>query len=59
MYIKSINLQNFRSYPEKTVEFDSGVNLILGENGAGKSNLIEAIYFWRQGKVFELAAFRK
>jgi len=56
VYIKSINLQNFRSYSEKTVEFGSGVNLILGENGAGKSNLIEAIYFLASGKSFRASS---
>lgn len=52
MYIKSVNLQNFRSYPEKTVEFSKDINLILGRNGGGKSNLIEAIYFLASGKSF-------
>lgn len=56
MYINSINLQNFRSYSEKTVEFSSGVNLILGENGGGKSNLIEAIYFLASGKSFRASS---
>ncbi|PJE66730.1 hypothetical protein COU93_02685 [Candidatus Shapirobacteria bacterium CG10_big_fil_rev_8_21_14_0_10_36_6] len=38
MYIKSINLQNFRSYGEKTVEFSKDINLILGGNGSGAND---------------------
>ena len=56
MYLSKINLQNFRSYGDKTVEFSSGVNLILGENGSGKSNLIEAIYFLSSGKSFRASS---
>jgi len=49
-------LQNFRSYPEKNVEFSPGTNLILGKNGGGKSNLIEAIYFLASGKSFRASS---
>jgi len=56
MYIKEIVLQNFRSYGEKKVEFGAGTNLVVGENGAGKSNLIEAIYFLSSGKSFRASS---
>lgn len=52
MYISKILLQNFRSYEKKLVEFDQRANLILGKNGSGKSNLLEAIYFLSSGKSF-------
>lgn len=52
MYISKILLQNFRSYEKKLVAFDKKANLILGENGSGKSNLLEAIYFLSSGKSF-------
>jgi len=52
MYISKILLQNFRSYDKKLVEFDKKANLILGKNGSGKSNLLEAIYFLASGKSF-------
>ena len=49
-------MQNFRSYEEKTVGFSKDINLILGENGGGKSNLIEAIYFLSSGKSFRASS---
>jgi DNA replication and repair protein RecF len=52
MYISKILLQNFRSYDKKLVEFDKKANLILGKNGSGKTNLLEAIYFLSSGKSF-------
>ncbi len=56
MYISKILLQNFRSYDKKLVEFDKKANLILGKNGSGKSNLLEAIYFLSSGKSFRLSS---
>jgi exonuclease SbcC len=43
MKILSVTLVNFRSHENLTVEFDSGVNLLIGQNGAGKSSILEAI----------------
>jgi DNA replication and repair protein RecF len=56
MYISKILLQNFRSYDKKLVEFDQKANLVLGKNGSGKSNLLEAIYFLSSGKSFRLSS---
>ncbi|GMR19156.1 MAG: DNA replication/repair protein RecF [Patescibacteria group bacterium] len=44
MFIKSIYLENFRSYPKKEFRFGEGVTLIVGPNMAGKSNLLEAVF---------------
>ena len=52
MHISKILLQNFRSYDKKLVELDKKANLILGQNGSGKTNLLEAIYFLSSGKSF-------
>jgi len=41
--IRSIRLQNFRSYTDDSFEFEPGVNIIVGPNGSGKTNLLEAI----------------
>lgn len=41
--ITDIRLQNFRSYSDETFEFTPGVNIILGPNASGKTNLIEAM----------------
>ncbi len=36
-------MQHFRSYTDEAFEFDPGVNIIVGPNGSGKTNLLEAI----------------
>ncbi len=43
MQILSLALQNFKTHPDKYVEFQPGINAICGENGAGKTSLLEAI----------------
>lgn len=43
MYIKNINVQNFRAFQDISIEFKPGVNLVLGDNGVGKSSLLNAI----------------
>lgn len=52
MYLSRVLLQNFRSYPQKLFEFDSKVNLVIGPNGSGKTNILESIYFLSSGKSF-------
>lgn len=42
MQIKSLRLKNFRNYESAEVEIFSGINLISGKNGQGKTNLVEA-----------------
>lgn len=44
MYIKSINLINFRNYKKLNVSFNKGINIIYGKNAQGKTNLLESIY---------------
>jgi DNA replication and repair protein RecF len=41
--ITSIRLQNFRSYTDEAFEFETGVNIIIGPNGSGKTNLLESL----------------
>ncbi|HVS78858.1 MAG TPA: DNA replication and repair protein RecF [Candidatus Saccharimonadales bacterium] len=41
--ITAIRLQNFRSYGDESFEFDPGVNIVVGPNASGKTNLLEAI----------------
>ncbi|MDD4199840.1 MAG: DNA replication/repair protein RecF [Eubacteriales bacterium] len=53
MYIKEIKLQNFRNYREEKVSFNKNVNLFLGENAQGKTNLLEGIYLNVLGKSFK------
>ena len=43
MILKDLKLHNFRNYGDESFDFDPAVNLILGENAQGKTNLLEAI----------------
>jgi putative ATP-dependent endonuclease of OLD family len=43
VYIKSLYIRNFRNFAETTAEFSFPVTAVLGENGAGKSNLVFAL----------------
>ena len=52
MRLNKITLQNFRNYGELSLDFDPGVNLIVGENAQGKTNLLEAISYLGSGKSF-------
>ncbi len=52
MHLETIHLKNFRNYQEADISFSSGTNLILGNNGVGKTNLLEAIYMLSTSKSF-------
>lgn len=52
MRIDRLSLLNFRNYKVLTIEPDEGVNLILGDNAQGKTNLIEAISYLSMGHSF-------
>ena len=45
MIFKRLKLKNFKSYENETIKFDKGITVIVGENGAGKSSIFEAISF--------------
>lgn len=44
MFLKKLNLTNFRNYSNLELEFDHRPTILVGNNAAGKSNLLEAIY---------------
>ena len=52
MNLCDIYLRNFRNYEELNLSFDPGVNLIVGDNAQGKTNLLEAIAYLGSGKSF-------
>ena len=45
MYLEDIALQNFRNYESLELSFSPSINVLIGENAQGKTNLIESIYF--------------
>ena len=52
MKLNSLFLENFRNYEALSVDFDPGVNLLVGENAQGKTNLLEAMAFLGSGRAF-------
>lgn len=52
MYFKEIFLNNFRNYEEEHVSFDEKINIFLGENAQGKTNLLESLFIMGLGKSF-------
>jgi DNA replication and repair protein RecF len=59
LYIESLHLGDFRNFENADFHFSRGTNLILGKNGAGKSNVIEALYMLSTSKSFRKTADRK
>ncbi len=52
--LKKLRIQNFRSYSDQTFEFIDGVNIIIGPNGSGKTNLLEAILMITGAKSYRV-----
>ncbi len=55
MYITRVELENIKSYEHASIELGQGVTAICGENGAGKSTILEAIGF----ALFDFSPFRR
>lgn len=56
--IKEINLQNFRNHSEKNIYFKKNVNIFLGENGSGKTSILEAFFFAMENSSFRTKRFQ-
>ena len=52
MIFEKLRLVNFRNYRDVVVPFSPRVNVFVGENGQGKTNLLEALYLISQGDSF-------
>ncbi|MDE6398498.1 MAG: DNA replication and repair protein RecF, partial [Clostridiales bacterium] len=50
MIVKRCELRDFRNYGQTHVEFESGINVLCGDNAQGKTNLLEAVYFCSVGR---------
>ena len=53
MHLRRLHLADFRNYREASVAFPAGLTVVIGDNGQGKTNLIEAI-----GYLATLSSFR-
>lgn len=52
MYLKRIILQNYKNIRSAQLDFSPGINCISGNNGAGKTNLLDAVYYLSMTKSF-------
>ena len=52
MIASELNLYNFRNYENEKVSFGDEVNIIFGDNGMGKTNILEAVYYFSYGRSF-------
>jgi len=56
MHLSTLRLRNFRNHAETDIEFGEGANVLLGDNGQGKTNTIEAISYLCLTKSFHANA---
>jgi len=52
MYLKKISLTNFKNYEQTDLEFSPKINCIVGNNGVGKTNILDAIHYISLTKSF-------
>lgn len=55
MFLKHLELKNFRNYEDINLDLSCGLILFLGNNGTGKTNLLESIFYLSNGKSHRLA----
>ena len=52
MRLKTLQLVNYRNYDNLHINFNERINLLVGRNGQGKTNIVESIYMLSFGKSF-------
>ena len=45
MYLKKISLLNFKNIEQEELTLGSGINCFVGDNGAGKTNIVDGVYY--------------
>lgn len=55
MHLSSLALTQFKNYGQQRLTFGPDLNAFVGHNGAGKTNLLEAIYYLCMGKAYDSA----
>lgn len=54
MKVSEIEIYNFRNYKKEKIKFSDGINIICGDNGMGKTNVLEAVYYFSYGRSFRV-----
>lgn len=52
MFLKKVSLLNYKNFESKDLVFDSKINCFVGDNGMGKTNILDAIYHLSFGKSY-------
>ena len=52
MHLKSLSITNYKNFESATFEFDQKINCLVGDNGKGKTNILDAIYHLSVGKSY-------
>lgn len=55
MYCEKISLKNYRNVENAEISLTPEINVLYGENAQGKTNILEAVYYFAYGKSFRLA----
>ncbi len=50
MFLKTLSVRNFRNHSETEIQFTPEINVLYGNNGEGKTNILEAIYYLATGR---------
>ena len=51
-YFKNIKLENYRNFNNLELDFDQNCNVFFGNNGSGKTNILESISLFERGRGF-------
>ena len=57
LIIRKLNLINFRNYKKTSINLDKKINILIGDNAQGKTNILESIYFLALTKSYRTADF--
>lgn len=52
MFLKKLSLINYKNFASQNFDFDAKINCFVGENGVGKTNVLDAIYHLSFGKSY-------
>jgi len=54
MIVNKLKIKNYRNFKEETIDLNDSLNIFIGDNGQGKTNLMESIYLSSIGRTFRL-----